>query len=94
MHRGHGVTSNFEVWSRGHSRISVDTNCVPGLSRKYSAYGSDHPLLMHMAIHIHVLKILVHFLKEHENTKPVEAETYLKGQSGPTPFVSFSATRL
>ena len=34
----------FKVWSRGHSRISVDTNCVPGLSRKYSAYGSDPPL--------------------------------------------------
>ena len=33
MHCGHGVTSNFKVWSRGHSRISVDTNCVPGLSR-------------------------------------------------------------
>ena len=24
------------LWSRGHSRISVDTNCVPSLSRKYS----------------------------------------------------------
>ena len=34
----------FKVWSWGHSRISVDTNCVPGLSRTYSAYGSDHPL--------------------------------------------------
>ena len=44
MHYGHGVTSDFKVWSRGHSRILVDTNCVPGLSRKYSAYGSDHPL--------------------------------------------------
>ena len=30
--------------SRGHSQISVDTNCVPGLSLKYSTYGSDHPL--------------------------------------------------
>ena len=44
MHCGHGVTSDFKVWSRGHSRISVDTNCVSGLSRKYNAYGSDHPL--------------------------------------------------
>ena len=40
------VTSDFKVWSRGHSRILVDTNCVPGLSRKYSAYGSDHPLII------------------------------------------------
>ena len=44
IHRGHGVTSDFKVWSWGHSRISVDSNCVPGLSRNYSAYGSDHPL--------------------------------------------------
>ena len=45
MYCGHGVTSDFKVWSRSHSRISVDTNCVPGLNRKYSTYGSDHPLL-------------------------------------------------
>ena len=37
MHCGHGVNSDFKVWSQGHSRISVETNCVPGLSCKYSA---------------------------------------------------------
>ena len=42
MQCGHGVTSDFKVCSRGHSRILVDINCVPGLGRKYSAYGSDH----------------------------------------------------
>ena len=46
MHRGHRFTSDFKVWLRGHSRILVDTNCVPGLSRKYRAYGSDHPLII------------------------------------------------
>ena len=24
----------------------MDTNCVPGLSHKYSTYGSDHPLIV------------------------------------------------
>ena len=41
---GHGDTHDFEVWSWGHSRILVDTNCVPGRSRKCCAYGSDHSL--------------------------------------------------
>ena len=43
---GHGDTGDFQVWSRGHSRILADTNCVPGRGRKYYAYGSDHPLCL------------------------------------------------
>ena len=47
IHCGHGVTRDCKVWSGGHSRISVDINCVPSVSHKYSTYGSDHPSFFH-----------------------------------------------
>ena len=60
MYSGHGVTSDFKVWARGHSRISVDTNCVPGLSRKYSTYGGDHLLTLKPLFIVEVFMIKGH----------------------------------